>query len=285
MKIIIHTTLYLGIILTLLSCNLEKEVEIEIPGFENGYVVESYIKPGRDFGILVTKSYGFFEVFDVSNSSNDLLNEFLVQGVEGHIEVNGQRIVLRNHLKISLDSSKIYNYIPDDKVFFNEGDQVELYLRFPDGEETRAQTYIPERRPVDSVRISIDESQDFDARETTFVNSDSTTTEYFRRQLFRIHDGHIKKLQDFTFDNSLARGGNLAFGSGYEFNVGDTLISRITHIPEEYSDFYQSVTGSTSANSNPFGQPGHIQSNLKGSSRVIGIFTGMNPSEILIKIE
>ena len=280
------TSILFGALLGILSaCNLENEIEIEIPDFENGYIIESYMTPGKDFGLLITKTVGYFEIFDFATPNPDLLNDLLVQGAQGYIEVNEQRYPLVNKITLALDSSKIYNYVLDEKIAFQEQDRLDLYLQFPDGEEVHASTLIPENRPVDSVRIDIDVSQDYDARETTFLNSDSTTTEYFRRQLFRIHNGAMEELQDFVFDNSIAKGGKLAFGSGYEFNVGDTLVSRITHINEDYHDFYQSVSGSVNANTSPFGQPGRIQSNIQGSDRVIGIFAGINQSEILRKIE
>lgn len=285
MKSKITATLFGLLLIALSGCNLEKDIEIEIPDFENGYVVEAYMTPGKDFGLLVTKSYGYFEVFDLATPNPDLLTDFLVQGAQGYIEVNDQMYPLVNKLTITVDSTKIHNYVLDERIYFEEQDKIELFLQFPDGEEISAVSFIPEKRPVDSVRIDIDESQDYDARETTFLYSDSTTTEYFRRQLFRVHDGTIEELQDFVFDNSIAKGGKLAFGSGYEYNVGDTLISRITHIDEDYHDFYLSVSGSVNANTNPFGQPGRIQSNIRGSDRVIGIFTGINQSEILRKIE
>ena len=59
----------------------------------------------------------------------------------------------------------------------------------------------------------------------------------------------------------------------------------VTHMEKSYYDFYNSVTGSINANSNPFGQPGKISSNIRGSDKVIGIFTGINQSQIVRKIE
>src|SRR5690554_4907765 len=68
------------------GCNLEKEIQIDLPNFDNGYVVESYLSPDNDFGLLITKSYGFFEVFDSNLLDPDHLSDILVQGVNGYIE-------------------------------------------------------------------------------------------------------------------------------------------------------------------------------------------------------
>lgn len=285
MHLYIKYILYLCAVPLLLGCNLEKAIDIEIPEFENGYVVESYLSPDKPFGLLITKSYGFFEVFDVADFDSKQVREFLVQGVDGYIEVNGQRYPLINFLKIDTVASSFYNYAIEGKLKFDPGDKIELSLTFPTGEKVEALTAIPKTRPVDSVRIDIDKTQELEARETTFLCSDSTVVEYFRRQLFRIHNGNKTEMQDYILDNSIAKGGRMAFGSGYEFAVGDTLISRMTHIDKAYNDFFVSATGSVSANTGPFSQPGRIASNIHGSERVIGIFTGINQSEIFMKIE
>lgn len=266
----------------LFSCNLEKEIEIDVPAFENGYVVESYLSPGNNFGMLITKSYGFFEVFDSNQLNQEQLPDLLIQGANGYLEVDGIRHPLLNQIQIIPGTTTIYNYVLKDKVNFNENDRVKLVLTFPTGEEVEATTQIPERRPLDSIRL--DTNKDMEVREVSFISTDSTNTEYFRRQLLRIRDNRIRIVQDYIVDNSTIKGRKLAFGSGYEFEIGDTLISRVSHIRKEYYDFYQSVTGSISANSNPFGQPGTISSNIRGSNRIIGIFTGINQSEIFRKI-
>lgn len=283
MTLIKRLFLCLFVFQVLFSCNLEKEIEIDVPGFENGYVIESYITPGKKLGLLVTKSYGFFEVFDSNALSQEQLIDIFVQDADGYIQVNDDKYPLTNEIQIVPGTTTVYNYVVHDNLTLHENDQIRLVLHFPSGEEVRSETKIPERRPLDSLRL--DTNKDMELREVSFLTTDSNNTEYFRRQLLRIRDNRIKIVQDYILDNSTVSGGKLAFGSGYEFEVGDSLISRISHINKEYYDFYQSVTGSVSANSNPFGQPGTIVGNIKGSDQVIGIFTGINQSEIFTKIE
>ncbi|MBY5959362.1 DUF4249 domain-containing protein [Membranicola marinus] len=264
------------------SCNLDKEIQIDIPEFENGYVIESYLSPGQKLGVLVTKSYGFFEVFDSNQLSQDQLIDIFVQDADGYVEINDQRHPLINEIQIVPGTTTVYNYVVHDKLNLKEKDRIKLFLSFPSGDQVWSETSIPEKRLIDSLRL--EKNQDMKMREVSFIHTDSSKTEYFRRQLLRIRDNRIKIIQDFMVDNSTLRSGKLAFGSGYEFKMGDTLISRVSHIREEYFDFYQSVTGSINANSNPFGQPGSIAGNIRGSDRVIGIFTGINQSEIFTKI-
>src|SRR5690606_12644659 len=140
------------------GCKLEKEIGIEIRDFENGYVVEPYLAPGRVFGLLITRSYGFYEVFDLADLEPGRQTDFLVQGVEGYIEVNENRYPLINQITIDPDSRTIYNYVLQQQIELSENDRITLALTFPTGEEVDAVTNIPESRPLDSVRINLDKS-------------------------------------------------------------------------------------------------------------------------------
>lgn len=272
--------LFLFIIITnfFFSCNLEKEIEIEIPEFEQGYVVESYIQPAHEFGMLITKSSNFFETFDSNNLSLENFREILSDNVSGNIKINNQRYPLYNELKFIPSKELIYNYTIREKVQFQEGDIIELELDFPTGESVFSSTIIPQRVDIDSVELIYNDEGV--ARELTYISTDSTITQYFRRQVVKNNTDSSFVFQDFTLDNKTSDNGKLVFGSGYDYYPNDTLISRFYHINKEYFDFLNSVNGSVSANTNPFGQPGRIYSNITGSNKVIGIFTGINRSEI-----
>ena len=171
----------------------------------------------------------------------------------------------------------IYNYGLSHKVKFKPDDQIDIELTFPTGEKVTAQTEIPTTRPLDSIAVITNDQGE--ARSQTYLMSDPDKEEFFRRQLFRIREGRIAILQDFVTDNRISADGKMMFGSGFDFEIGDTLHSRITHITRDYFNFFNSINASIGANSNPFVQPGRIRSNIRGSGRVIGIFAGINSSE------
>src|SRR5690606_21253795 len=146
---------------------LEKEIEIGIPDFENGYVVESYLAPDRAFDLLITWSYVFYEVFALADLKPGRQTDFIVQLVEGYKEVNENRYHIINQITIDPDSRTIYNYVLQQQIELSENDRITLALTFPTGEEVDAVTNIPKSRPLDSVRINLDKSLDLEARETT----------------------------------------------------------------------------------------------------------------------
>lgn len=269
--------IYFLLLLAIGGCDLDKEIEVDVPDFEPGYVVEAYVMPGHTFGMLITKSFGYFDVFDSTMAYEDQLPKMLVEEVEGSLFLNGKEYKIHNQYRIFGENPMIYNYTLGDRIRFHPKDEIDIELTFPTGEKVTAKTQIPETRPIDSVSlISNDRGE---VRSQTYFTSDPDEKEYFRRQLFRIREGRIAILQDFVSDNRIASDGKMVFGSGYDFEEGDTLHSRITHITAEYFNFFNSINGSIGANSNPFSQPGKIKSNIRGSDRVIGIFTGMNTSE------
>src|SRR5690625_1215345 len=266
------------ILLITLACDLDKEIEVDIPNFDDGYVVEAYIMPDQPFGMLITKSFGYFDIFDSTSVMEEQLSKMLVDDVTGYLYVNGKEYEIQNQYRIFGENPIIYNYNLSKRVRFEPEDELEIHLRFPTGEEVRSKTIIPQDRAIDTVALYINEHGA--ARSQTYFQTDSTREEFFRRQLFRIREGRIAVLQDFVTDNRIASRGKIIFGSGYDFEIGDTLHSRVIHITKDYFKFFNSVSGSIGANANPFSQPGKIVSNIQGSDRVIGIFTGMNSTDL-----
>lgn len=266
------------ILLITLACDLDKEIDVDIPEFDPGYVVEAYIMPDQPFGMLITKSFGYFDIFDSTTVMQEQLSKMLVDDVTGSLYINGKEYEIQNQYRIFGENPIIYNYNLSKRVRFKPEDEIEIHLQFPTGENVRGETIIPQNRPIDSVSLHINTHGE--ARSQTYFSTDSTREEFFRRQLFRIREGRIAILQDFVTDNRIASKGKMFFGSGYDFEVGDTLHSRVIHITEDYFKFFNSISGSIGANANPFSQPGKIVSNIQGSDRVIGIFTGMNSNDL-----
>lgn len=270
--------IYFLLLLAIGGCDLDKEIQVDVPDFESGYVVEAYVMPGNTFGMLITKSFGYFDVFDSTMAYENQLQKLLVEDVEGSLYLNGKEYKIYNQYRIFGENPMIYNYTLSDRIRFHPKDEIDIELTFPTGEKVTAKTQIPETRPIDSVALITNERGE--VRSQTYFSTGPGEKEYFRRQLFRIREGRITILQDFVSDNRIASDGKMVFGSGYDFEEGDTLHSRISHITAEYFNFFNSINGSIGANSNPFSQPGKIASNIRGSDRVIGIFTGINSTDV-----
>ena len=74
-------------------------------------------------------------------------------------------------------------------------------------------------------------------------------------------------------DDRILTSTKLAFGTGYELSVGDTVYNTVCHITKDYYDYYESVQLAIFGNLNPFAQPSPIKSNVRGSANPLGIFT------------
>ncbi|MBK7409342.1 MAG: DUF4249 family protein [Saprospirales bacterium] len=62
------------------ACNLEKEIELNLPLYDSQLVVECYLEPGKPFNLLLSRSAGFFDPF--ATETDQFLNEILVDDAQ-----------------------------------------------------------------------------------------------------------------------------------------------------------------------------------------------------------
>jgi biopolymer transport protein ExbD len=268
-------------ILMLAACNLEKEVDINLPGYEVQPVLECYLEPGKPYRLLLSTSNSYFDELPTEDNLIEFLDKILVKNALIKIRVAGEEIALRNEITVDFESLKFYNYISDNIVPENFNDEFELLVVLADGREITAKTRILPIVPIDSVAV---EFRDTLARTLIFVNDPMDQKNYYRRML------HFNSLvdsfprQDFVTDDVFVENGRLAFGHGFELSRGDTVINTIFHLDRAYFDYLNSVRNSIIANGNPFLQPGVIITNLRGNANAIGIFTGLSYDRVFTVI-
>lgn len=255
----------------LAGCNLEKEIEIELPAYESKIVVECYLEPGKPYQMLLSRSAAYFAPFDTS--SGDLINKLLVSGAKVSISHRGGTVELANQLVVDPDATKIYNYYNVQPVPANYNEDFTLLIELPDGTTITGETQILVPVPFDSIRVEFNESDSL-ARVLTYFTDIPDQSNYYRRMLHR-HSLDTLALQDFTLDDRFVED-VVVFGTGYEFELGNTAINTLFHIDRSYYDFLESVSNAVQSNGNPFGQPSPIFSNLTGTARSTGIFTGLS---------
>lgn len=253
------------------ACNLEKEVNIELPEYESKYVVECYLEPGKPFQLLLSRSSSYFAPFDTATA--DLLQNLLVNGAQISISYAGNRVDLANQLVLDAEAGKIYNYSNSTPVPFQYDDPFELFIELADGTTITGTTQLLPVVPIDSVLVEFPEDDTL-ARALTYFTDIPDQNNYYRRML---HQNSLDSIpmQDFTLDDRVVEDA-VVFGTAYEFEVGDTIINTLYHIDRTYFDFLESVNNAVLSNGNPFGQPSPINSRLEGTARSIGIFTGLS---------
>lgn len=254
----------------LTACNLEQEIEIELPDYDGRVVVESYLAPGEPFRVLLTKTSPYFEPFPTAN--DEFLSNILEEGASVTISHKGVVYTLTNQLGFDFATGKLYNYsnnalVPNDLV-----DEFTLDITLSDGRTIAGSTRLLPVVPIDSLVVQY-RQDDTLARVLTYFTDNPGETNYYRR-MFHQSSLDSLPLQDFAIEDQFLQGTAL-FGTNYNFVAGDTLIATLFHIDKAYFEFFNSVANANAANGNPFGQPSPIKTALTGTADAIGVFTGL----------
>jgi len=256
----------------LAACNLTNDVTIDLPDYNRQPVVECYLEPGKPFRLLLSQSYSFFDPFGLDST---FLQKTLLDNAVVTISYNGQTDTLRNQLAFDFSPVKIYNYVGANIVPATPGVAYQLNITLPNngGNITANTTMLPLVR-IDSVPVdfSTDPRYDTLARTLMYITDDQSQPNYYRRLL---NIGSLDSVpdQDFIVADRISLTSTIAFGTGYEFTVGDTVFNTIFHIQKDYYDYVESYQLAVAGNLNPFSQPSPIKSNVSGSGNPLGIFT------------
>ncbi len=258
------------ILIVLVGCNLENEVPINLPAYEPQVVVECYLEAGKPIRLLLARSNRFFDEFDLS-SLETVLDESLVQDAAVRVLFGSDEIILNNDINFDQQTGFLANYLSWERVP-EISDTFHLEILLPDGSEITSQTTMIPQIPFDSIVV---EYQDSLARVLTYFTDSFVEENFYRRHLHRTSLDSIP-YQDFLAEDTFTDNGTIVFGTGFEFEEGDTIINTLYHLPKEYYDYLVSVTFSIQANLDPITQPGSIFSNVQGDTNPLGIFTALS---------
>lgn len=260
MKLLIQT-IVIGLSFLIFSCNLEKEIEFELPPHESLLMVEAYLEPGKPYRLLLTETLPYLAIPDTLPFVN---NATVV------ISVNGNSDTLVNGLFVDFETEKFYNY-GSGTIVTDNPDQA-YTLSIDDGAGRIANSASVSMSPIqiDSLKFSYS-AQDTAASVQTWFFDPETEDNFYRFTLNRKQLTKTPK-QDFTTDDRFFEG-KVVFGSGFDFKQGDTVISTLFHIDEQYHDFLETFLDAQDSNGNPFVQPSQIKTNIDGGT---GIFTTLN---------
>lgn len=270
----INISFFLLVAVLFASCNLEKEIELELPEYERQTVVECYLEPGLPFTLLLTKSDGFFSSF--GDLDDSFLTNLLEEGAEINIKYGTQTVTLANEFSFNPFTGKLFNYSSNEIVPEDFDSEFSLEVKTASGELITSTTKIMPQTPIDSLLIQFEPFSDVDtaARVLTYTTDDLDMANFYRFILSSAVDPD--EGQDFVVDDELLESEISVFGTNYSFNPGDTITSTFIQMSQDYYRFKNSVDNSIASNGNPFGQPGVISSNVVGEGNPLGIFTGFS---------
>jgi hypothetical protein len=249
----------LGIVL--FSCgNFEKEVEVKLPEFHSQLVVEAYISRNEKVMVAVMETRDYF-----SEATLPFVNDATVILTHGT-----NTYTLKKNDKPDLLNLKWFNYMlpgPNDTLQLKAGDEIQIQVSDPKGRIATAQTRWMDPVPLDSVTHSYN-SQNKALLLAHFTDPAGTT--YYRFRARKLNDTAEEFVPDYFSDDNIFQGQKTTFGTGYNYEKGDTVEVTLYTINRDYYDFLSTANAASSANGNPFAQPAAIKSNVKGGT---GIFT------------
>lgn len=267
MRNIIIGLLGLGI-LSFSACNLEQEIELDIPASEQVVVVECYLEPGQPYTLLLTRSANYFDPFPTDQVA--FIENLLETGASAQIIYKGDVIELEEGFFFNPLSQKFFNYGSAELVPEDFDNDFELEITTADGKKVTAITRITPPVLIDSVVVQVD--NDTTAQALLYWPDNIDVANYYRVLLHENSRDSIPDL-DITINDEVVESESIVIGTGPFYEVGDTLYTTLLHISEEYFNFAVSFQNAIASNGNPFGQPGGIISNVDGEG-FIGIFTG-----------
>lgn len=258
-------------LLSIVACDLEKEVKIDLPDYASQLVLEAYLEPGQPYVLSLSKSAAYFDSFPKFDAT--LLDKVFEKGALVTITHAGKTDTLKEQLIFNPSTQKIFNYYSSEVVPNDYDNPFELKIITKEGKTIEASTRLLPIVPIDSIIIEFAKTDTL-ARVLTYL-TDPQGADFYRRMLHKTSLDSVPE-QDFVLNDRIVDNGILAFGTGYDYAVGDTVFNTIFHIDQAYYNFLESIFNARDSNGNPFGQPSPIISNLSGTANAIGIFTGLS---------
>lgn len=256
------------------NCNLEKEVDLELPTYENQLVVECYLEIGQPFVAVISESVDFFADPGLP----------LISGATVTISHQGEVYTLDEGIFADPTGDKFYNYGSSSICPANFEEDFTISVSDGNGRVASATTQILKPILIDTLETVW--MPDDTTKALVFTRfQDPPEKENFYRRMFQSGGtfGEGRDEQDFTTTDNFATTDNeIVYGTGFDFMKGDTVISTLFHIDQAYYDFQESVQSAINSNGNPFGQPSVIKSNIEGG---IGIFTALSYDQKILIIE
>ncbi|MEL6696110.1 MAG: DUF4249 domain-containing protein [Bacteroidota bacterium] len=287
--LILFASLFMG------ACNLQQEIDLELPEYDAEYVVESYLQVGQPFFLTLTESQPYFDDVTIS----------YLKGADVTIEHKGEIFTLAEQtfrlddptlgaIGVDTGTLNILRPILGDTVTFylninlvpeSYNEDFDLNITLPNGEALSAKTQILEPIPFDSL-VFQQAANDTLSLLLSFFTDDGSQANFYRRVLEVREDQVISGSgdeevtmrvtsveQDFIADDVVFNGQPFAFGTGFDFAIGDTVINTLYHMTFDHYRFVETRDAAIAASLSPFGQPAVIYSNIKGG---LGIFAGIS---------
>ncbi len=313
-----YAAFILGVMISFVACDLERDVNIDLPEYESEIVVESYIEPGQPLRALLTESLSYTElptpqpiadttlvtIADEAGDSftlplaqlelivagdtslQELVEDFVsavellgfAQGANVVVNHNGNSYVLEEGIYFDLATEKVYNYGNPYIVPADYGSDFSIEVNASKDRNVFASATLLAPVPIDSTVLTFNDTDTIAAAIVWFTD-DPGISNFYR---FTIGKQNRRRRDDFAVNDRFFDGDDVPFGTGFEYKLEDTLVATLYHIEESYHDFLETFEEAEQANGNPFGQPASIISNVEGG---LGIFATLSYDRQIVPVE
>lgn len=259
--------LFVPVLVAVAACNMEREVEIELPEYERELVVECFMEVGDPFRLLVSESVGFYEGGDTP----------IVSGALVIISHGSVRDTLVPGVYVDPLGFKVFNFGSTSLVPADYTTEYSLEVVHPDGRTVTGTARVMPKVEMGSLSLSY--NADSLAAITMHWPDMAGQANFYRMTLHlgTVFHGDPNRENplylDFTLDDRIGDGETFTISTLFDFESGDTLITTLYQIDEPYWRYLSSLDDAISSNGNPFAQPGIIRSTVSGG---MGVFTGFH---------
>jgi hypothetical protein len=255
-----------AVVLALLAgaagCNLQKDIDVELPAVPAQLVAECYLLPGEVPRLTVSETVPYLSAPTPAVPTDVTVVLTLP---------NGQQHTLAFRPSQDATTKKLYTHIGTQPLLARPGDTFTLDVRDTKGRHLTGTATMPAAVPLDTLEWKFNDKTG-DQRKAYLLSKfrdPAAPGDYYRLQ---IHKDSISRdsERDFALDDRLNNGQPFTLGTSYRFAANDTLLVTLYHLDASYYNFLQSVDDARNANGNPFAQPAAIRSTVQGG---VGVFT------------
>ncbi len=232
-------------------------MELDLPPIESELVVECYIEPNLPYILSLTESVSYFET--------------------GGFRVIGDATVTIAHLGetdtlVFIDSLNFYigtsGFVKYDKFPY------ELSIEDKIGRKVTGSAAFLDVVPIDTITYSLNDSSQ--ASVVMFFEDQVDTQNFYHVWFDNAQSTSPDSLYHWSFsDRTIANQRSLR-GTGFNFDVGDTVTVRLYNISEGFYTYLETVGDAISANGSPLGRAARIEPNVEGG---LGVFTALSFDE------
>jgi hypothetical protein len=253
--------LYLMPLALLTGCDLEKTIEVPLPAFDHQLMVECYLQPGKPYALSLRTTSDYF----ASPLPPDVPNATVVITHKGQSDTLKYIPGLFNQLDTI--TRKFNNYRSSTLMNGQPGDLYSLYIKDQQGRTiTGTATFLP-AVPIDTLEVNFNAQDEVSV--SAFLQDPPGKANFYRFMCSQKKPENDAERDFFTSDR-IRDGEYIAYGTGYRYHNGDTLVISLYSLEKPYYTFLNTINDAEDANGNPFAQPAVIESTVQGG---FGAFT------------